>query len=342
MVMTTPAVSVLMPCYNAAATLDEAMTSLLAQTLDDLEVVALDDGSEDATADRLRAWAARDGRVRPVRLPHRGLIPALNAGLAACRAPLVARMDADDRAHPDRLAQQVALLDRSPEIAVAGCLVDGFPAEEVREGFRIYIAWLNSLVTSEDIAREIWIESPLAHSSVVLRKAAVEGLGGYQDHGWPEDYDLWLRMHLSGARFAKVPQVLLYWREHPARLTRTDRRYAVENFLRAKARYLAAGPLCERGAVIVWGAGQMGRRLSKHLTRAAVPLAAFVDIDPAKIGRRRRGLPVYAPGDLPALWHGLERPVLLSAVGARGARALIREQLMTMGLREGEDWWAVA
>ena len=81
------------------------------------------------------------------------------------------------------------------------------------------------------IAREIWIESPLAHPSVVMRRTCLERLGGYQDHGWPEDYDLWLRMHLAGERLAKVPEVLLDWREHPARLTRIDSRYAVENFL---------------------------------------------------------------------------------------------------------------
>jgi hypothetical protein len=86
----------------------------------------------------------------------------------------------------------------------------------------------------------------------------------------------------------------------------------------------------------------MGRRLSKHLLREGAPLAAFVDIDPAKIGARKRGLPVIAPKDLAGLWKASPRPVVLAAVGARGARALIREQLMMIGLREGEDWWAVA
>ena len=338
----TPAVSVLMPCYNAAATLDEAMASLVEQTWGDMEVVAVDDGSQDGTAERLRAWSNLDARVRSIRLPHRGLVSALNAGLEVCRAALVARMDADDRSEPERLARQVAFLKQAPEIAAVGCLVQGFPPENVREGFRVYMDWLNSLVTPEDIARAIWIESPLAHPSVVMRKEVLERLGGYQERGWPEDYDLWLRMHLSGARLAKVPQVLLHWREYPERLTRTDRRYAVESFLRAKAHYLPAGPLLGRGTVILWGAGQMGRRLSKHLVRAGAPLTAFIDIDPSKIGRQRRGLPIHAADDLPALWRAADRPVVLVAVGARGARALIREQLTTFGLREGEDWWAVA
>ncbi|MEW6566561.1 MAG: glycosyltransferase [Chloroflexota bacterium] len=337
-----PALSVLMPCYNAAATLDEAVASILSQTLSDLELVAVDDGSSDGTLEKLQVWADRDERVRVVQQEHGGIIAALNAGLAACRAPLVARMDADDRSYPERLARQAAYLEQHPEVAVVGCRVAGFPPDRVRVGFQIYVDWLNSLVTPEDIARQIWIESPLAHPSVMMHQSWVEHLGGYQDHGWPEDYDLWLRLHLAGGRLGRVPEVLLDWRQHPDRLTRTDPRYSVENFLRTKARYLVEGPLKRRESVVLWGAGQMGRRLSKHLMRGGAPLAAFVDIDPAKIGRRRRGLPILAPDELSECWRRLPRPVVLAAVGARGARALIAQQLTTIGLVEGQDWWAVA
>jgi len=89
---------------------------------------------------------------------------------------------------------------------------------------------LNCLVTPEEIARQIYIESPMAHPSVVMRRHWVQKVGWYQEHGWPEDYDLWLRVHLAGARFAKVQEVLPWWREHPRRLTRTGSRYSVENF----------------------------------------------------------------------------------------------------------------
>ena len=335
-------VSVLMPCYNAAATLPEALDSLAAQTLTDWELVAVDDGSTDDTPAVLAAWAQRNARLRVLTRPHGGILEALNNGLQACRAELVARMDADDRAHPERLKRQVEYLEAHPAIAAVGCRVQGFPAGQVREGFRIYIEWLNALLTPEQIGREIFIESPLAHPSVVFRKAVVLRLGGYQERGWPEDYDLWLRLHLAGERMAKLPEVLLDWREHPERLTRTDARYAVENFLRAKAHYLAAGPLRGRAPVAVWGAGPMGRRLAKHLARQGVPLGVFIDIDPRKIGRTRRGLPILAPGDLPGWWAAQPRPALLAAVGSRGARALIRAQLTGMGLLEGQDWWAAA
>ncbi len=337
-----PAISVLMPCWNAAATVDQAVESILRQTLTDLELIAVDDGSVDSTRQRLEDWARRDDRVRLIAREHAGLVEALSAGVRACRAPLIARMDADDRSHPQRLEKQADFLERHPEIAVVGCLVEGFPPDDVQEGFRIYLEWLNGLRLPQEIAREIYVESPLAHPSAMMRRPWIDRVDGYQDNGWPEDYDLWLRLHLAGARFAKVEETLLFWREHPTRATRTDSRYSVENFLRAKAHYLALGPLADRGDVFVWGAGQMGRRLSKHLVRQGVSLAAFLDIDPAKIGRTKRGAPVVAADELPHRWGSARAPALLVAVGSRGARKLIRARLNEFGLEEGRDWWAAA
>ena len=316
--------------------------SLARQTLTDFEVLAVDDGSGDATRVKLEIWSERDPRFRVIPQEHAGVIVAANAGLAACTAPYIARMDADDRAHPERLAQQASYLADHPDVAVVSSLVRAFPDADVRTGYRIYIKWLNSLVTDEDIRREMFVESPLANPSIMMRRDCFEKMGGYHEYGWPEDYDLWLRMYLAGAKFAKIPQVLLEWRDHPERITRTDGRYSVENFLRAKAYYLARGPLVGRDAVFVWGAGMMGRRLGKQLQNNQVSLAAFVDIDPKKIGRTKRGKPIIAPDDLLEWWDRFENPALLAAVGARGARALIRARLLKMGLVEGQDWWGAA
>ncbi len=337
-----PAVSVLMPCYNAAATLGEALETLERQSLPDFEVVAVDDGSTDQTGQILRDWTRRDRRFRILSRPHQGIIAALNAGLAACRAPFVARMDADDRVHPDRLARQVDFLAQRPEVAVAGCLVSGFPARQVGEGLRLYLRWLNSLVSEADIRREIFIESPFAHPSVMFRREWVEQVGGYQERGWAEDYDLWLRLAQAGARFAKVPEFLLEWRESPWRLTRTAERYSLDNFLRAKAFYLKRGPLVGRETVFIWGAGTAGKRLGRYLQQNGISLTAFVDVDPRKVGRTRRGLPVLSAEELRAWWGRLPGPVLIAAVGARGARPVIRERLSALGLVEGQDWWFAA
>jgi glycosyltransferase involved in cell wall biosynthesis len=337
-----PAVSVLMPCYNAGAMVDEALESVVRQTLTDIEIICVEDGSTDDTPLRLERWAIREARLRVVRQPHSGVIAAANTGLGYCRAPYVARLDADDRAHPERLARQVAYLETHPEAGLVSCQVAGFPAKHVRQGFAIYLEWLNGLLSDEDMRRELFIESPLPNPSVTIRRELVLSVGGYQDFGWPEDYDLWMRLYLAGVRFAKLPQVLVDWREHPARLTRTDPRYSLENFLRLKAYYLARGPLAGRDALAIWGAGMVGGRLGKRLAAQGVPVDAYIDIDPLKIGRTRHGRPILPPEALLDWWRRFKNPVVLAAVGARGARQLIRQRLVAMGLREAQDWWGAA
>jgi cellulose synthase/poly-beta-1,6-N-acetylglucosamine synthase-like glycosyltransferase len=340
-----PAVSVLVPCCNAAATLDVAFSSLARQTLADFEVIAVDDGSSDATRQLLQDWTKHDARFRIFHQAHAGITTALSFGLQACRAGIIARMDADDYAYPQRLECQLEYLRSNPPVDVVSCQVESFPDSETGTGLRLYLEWQNSLLSDEEIRREMFIESPLVHPSVMFRKEVVKCAGGYQENGWPEDYDLWLRLYCAGAVFARLPQVLLAWREHPQRLTRMDRRYSMENFMRARAHYLRRGPLAGCDAVYIWGAGMMGRRLGRALELGGgpldvcVPLVAYVDIDPHKIGSTRRGLPVLSPPQLRERWKSDAHPVVLAAVGTRGARPEVRRRINDLGLIEGHDWW---
>ena len=340
--MNPPLISILMPAHNAAITLHETLDSLRAQSLPDFEVVAVNDGSSDETGSILEAWADDDPRVHPINLPRVGLIEALKRGLDTCRGQFIARIDSDDIAHPHRLELQAERLRTQPGLSIISSLVETFPADTVTEGFRRYVEWLNTLTTPDEIVREIFIESPLPHPSVMLRRTELLDLGGYQEHGWPEDYDLWLRYFMAEKRMEKVPQTLLLWRDHPERATRTDSRYSIENFLRAKSNYLMRGPIRGRDAIFVWGAGQMGRRLSKHLIRAGAPVLGFLDINLRKIGHTLRGCTIHSADELPELWRQHSHPLLLAAVGSHGARELIRSRLRGWGLVETEDFWCVA
>ncbi len=331
-------VSVLMPAYNAVNTIGQAVISLQRQTFADFEVIAVDDGSADGTGEILDELSSADPRIRPVHLSHSGLIPALNAGTEACRGDLIARMDADDISHPERLRLQVEYMSAHPDVSVCGCLVRSFPRSSIRAGFLRYEEWLNSLVTHEQITRDIFIESPIAHPSVVMRASDLREIGGYREMGWPEDYDLWLRFFTAGKRFGKVSRTLLFWRESPERLTFTDSRYSLENFVRAKAHFLAILVRRKERPVIVWGAGMMGRRLTKHLVREGIQPIAVVDIDPRKVGRTLRGAPIIWPEQLD------ERPdaFIIAAVGSEGARGLIRARLDEMGRVEVRDYLCAA
>ncbi len=337
--MAPPRVSVLLPVRDARPWLEAALDSLARQTLAEHEVVAVDDGSVDGSGEMLLARAAVDARIRVLCQPARGLVAALQTGLAACAAPLVARMDADDVSHPRRLELQLRRLEESPRVGVVTCGVTLFPTSGAAEGFQLYVRWLNSLRGHSDMARERFVEAPVVHPSAVVRTAVLREAGGWRDVGWPEDYDLWLRLLEAGVRFARVDRPLLAWRDRPDRLTRTDARYAKRGFLACKAHFLARGPLAGRRALI-WGAGPTGRELARRLLAERVRLESFVDVDRRLEGRIVRGVPVIGPGKLGERLS--DDVVVLAAVAARGARALIRDRLEALGLVEGESYWCVA
>src|SRR5688572_18672539 len=122
-----PLVSVLLPAYNAAATVGACLRSIQRQALAGWECIVVDDGSTDGTAAIARRFARSDTRFRLVCAPHRGLVAALNGGLGHCRGTFVARMDADDLMHRTRLGEQAALLEAAPDLSGAGCHVRFFP-----------------------------------------------------------------------------------------------------------------------------------------------------------------------------------------------------------------------
>jgi glycosyltransferase involved in cell wall biosynthesis len=339
-----PLVSVLLPYRDAAESVELAMGSVLSQRGVDaaaIEVVCVDDGSRDAGPELVRRVAADDARVLPVSARGRGIVDALTTGLEVCRGELIARMDADDISLSDRFSRQIALLRADQRLGAAGTRVEAFvagsPAGEIGEGLRLYLEWQNAVVTPEDHQREIFVESPLCHPSVMLRRSALEAVGGWRETTWAEDYDLWLRLHAAGYRLAKVPEVLLRWRHRGGRLTFSDPRYHVSRFLEAKGHYLAPRLVASARPVAVWGAGPTGRRLARALEKGGVHARLFVDIDPRKIGRRARGAPIVSPAAL----HRGEHTVVV-AVGARGARELVRRQLALRGFIEGDDYICAA
>lgn len=333
-----PRVAVLLPARDAAGTVRAAAVSILRQTERDLALVCVDDGSADATGRILAHLAERDRRVTVLRGPGEGIVAALRRGLARCDAEVVARMDADDVAHPARLALQRAALDADRRLAAVGARVRLFPRREVREGMARYARWLNGLTTPELVRRDLLVESPLVHPAAAIRRAALEDVGGWREGDFPEDYDLWLRLAESGGELTNLPRRLLDWRESARRLTRTDARYAIARHVALKCAFLARGGLAGRREVALWGAGETGKAFADALRAEGVSVALFVEVDPRKIGRTVRGAPVVAYTEVGRA-RGLP---LLVAVGAPGARELIRAELGRAGFEELRDYRCVA
>ena len=333
-----PLVSVLLPVRDGARWLDAALDSLARQTLEDFEVVAVDDGSTDATGQILRRRARRDLRMRAIARPPAGIAAALETARAAARGHYLARMDADDVARPERLERQLALLEDDPTLAGCGTAVEYFPRSALRSGALRYERWINDLVDPDAIARDVFVECPIPHPTFFLRAEAVDRIGGWRDAGWPEDYDLVLRLWEAGRRLGKVPEALLGWRERPDRLSRNHPAYSADAFRRCKVHFLERTLLEGRDGALVWGAGPTGKAFGRALRRAGVRVRGWVDLDPRKIGKRIHGAPVVAPDGIGAF----EGALCVAAVGQRGARQEIRAALEAAGWREMEDYVAVA
>lgn len=335
--MRPPEVSVLLPVRDAAPTIGAALRSVLRQTLAAWECVVADDGSHDATPAIVEEVAAAERRVRRIALPRRGLVPALVDGLAACRGPLIARLDADDLMHRDRLAAQVAALRSDASLDAVGCHVRLFPRSALTPYRRDYEAWLNTMRTPEDVARDALVECPVAHPTWCVRAHVLRRLGYREDDG-PEDYDLLLRLLRDGGRFGMVARRLLAWRDGPGRLSRTDARYALDRFTARKAAHLADTLLAGCPGYVLWGYGATGRALRRALTHHGRHPTSIVEVKPSRIGRVIHGAPVVPIEALPAL-RGT--PIVVSVARA-GPRAEIRAILAARGFSELRDFVCAA
>ncbi|WP_322607511.1 glycosyltransferase family 2 protein [Pontiella agarivorans] len=318
-----------MPVWNAVNTISKTLESLRAQTFESMEIVVVDDGSTDGTTELLRD---QNGIILLER-PHRGIVPALNDGLAAATGSYIARMDADDLCRPERIEKQVNYLEKHPEIGLAGCRVEFGGDRKLQAGYAAYVDWINSLTEPEDIALNRFVESPFAHPSVMFRRELLSAFGAYRDGPFPEDYELWLRWMDAGVNMGKVNEELITWNDPPSRLSRTDQRYSVDAFYKTKAEYLFQwleknNP--HHPDVMIWGAGRVTRKRAAILKACGLRITHYIDI---KSRRLNCDTPVIRPEEIP----DPDSCMLLSMVGNRGARKQIYDYLTECGFVVGES-----
>ncbi|THD42141.1 MAG: glycosyltransferase [Bradyrhizobium sp.] len=208
-------VSVVLPVRDGGAYLALAVASMLSQTWRDFELILVNDGSQDGAVEILSANLLGETRLRVLRNPGRGLVAALNFGLAQAQGEYVARMDADDIALPDRLASQVECLDRRKDIAVVGAQVAFIDASGALTGGRTHFPTDPDRIAAALTTRGC----VLKHPSVLARWQALLDVGGYRAAvAGAEDYDLWLRL-AERTRLANLPDILLHYREHPGQIS---------------------------------------------------------------------------------------------------------------------------
>lgn len=349
-------ISVVMPVRNGGEYLRPAVDSILSQTYNNLELIVVDDHSSDGAVERLRQSdpTLTEPRLKLLTSKGSGVVDAFNFGFSHSQGSFIARMDADDLALPERLQLQLDYFRSHADVGIVSCCVEFFSTKPILGGLKRYQKWLNGVRTSEQIHRQLFIESPMPNPGAIFRRPVLEQLGGYRKMQWPEDYDLYLRADAAGIRMGKPEQVLLRWREHLQRITHTDSVYTREQFMRAKAHFLVNHrlpalsqssfltattdtPALEQSPII-WGAGPTGRLLHDLMVEQGGAISGFIEVHPRRIGGQKRGLPVW-----PIEKAGqANAPLVLIAVGAAGARKKIAE-FMSQHLKiEGTDYLFVA
>ncbi|MEQ9442438.1 MAG: glycosyltransferase family A protein [Cyclobacteriaceae bacterium] len=324
-----PTVSFILPFFNAENTIHRAISSIIAQTSSDWELILVDNGCTDSGYKIAQSLAQSSRQISLIIEDHPGVVHAFNTGLTHAQGTYIARMDADDISHPTRLEKQLALMEQQPEIGVVSGQVR-YQSDLPQRGMKNYVDWVNALVVPEQIAINRFVELPMINPTLTFRRTCLEQLGSYRSGDFPEDYELMLRWLGQGVGMAKVPDVVLDWYDYPQRLTRTDDRYTTDAFYRIKTHYLADwlqqhNPFYPK--IVVWGAGRKSRQRARLLEEKGIKIDAYIDVVRDKTQEH------------PCIFYQDIAPpgqyFVVSYVGNRGQREKIRDFLISRGYQEG-------
>lgn len=325
-------VSILLPFRNTAATLDAAIASIVAQNCTEWELLLIDNASTDESHAVARRLADRDTRIHLLHEPRIGIAHALNTGLAHAQGRYIARMDADDISHPERLAKQVAYLEAHPEIGVLGTRTAFASSVPESRGMQAFVDWQNNILSPHDHYVKRFVDAPLAHPTVLFRRDLVEQHGGYDTGRLPEDHELWLRWMDADVRFAKLPAELLIWNDHAGRLSRTHTNYSVDAFFSTKVKWLAKWLKRKLNGrrVIVAGTSGLCRERAALLESEGISVHAFTDVK----HRKMPGHSFIPHEQLPPAGGAF----IVSFISQRGTGDRIAEYFSGRGLVEGVDF----
>jgi len=327
--VSAPLISVVLPFYNAEKTLSRAIQSIINQTFTNWELILVNNASSDTSVDIAKMHIAIDSRIIMINEPKKGVVNAFNTGLNFCKGTYIARMDADDVSLPERLQWQCDFLISNPEIDLTSGLVRHVSDNRDTRGYKIYVDWINTLISEEQIYLNQFVESPFANPSVMFTRKALLKYGTCRDGHFPEDYEMWLRWLSMGARSCKIEKEILLWHDTPSRLSRNDKIYSKEAFNAIKIHYLDIwlrkhNPFFPY--LVIWGAGKTGHKNALLLKKLGHKISYFVDVSTKKTS----ALGCIPYNELPCAGTCF----IVSFVGNRGAAPLIKKELLSKGYTE--------
>ncbi len=326
-------ITVILPFYNTGNELDTAIRSIFRQEFPHWRLLLVSNNGSKEGEEIAHCWAGYDSRISVLNESRQGIAFALNRGLEYTSDEYIARMDADDQALPGRFLKQIEFLDRNPSIGVVSSQTEYRSVIEGSMGYSLFVDWQNSIISHEDHLLYRFVESPLAHPSVMFRRTLIERYGMYSTEELPEDYELWLRWMRMGVGFYKLPEKLLIWNDHDERLSRQHENYSREAFFQVKCNYLARwikDNVVSDKKVVVCGSSRIGRKRAALLSEHGVDVFGFTDVKK----RPNRQVNFVRLDEITQP----EPYFLVNFIGKRGVGQSLREHFSELGFVEGRDF----
>lgn len=327
-------ISILMPVFNAALHLKACIASIQKQSLQDWELIAINDHSTDDSSKILAEFAGEDPRISFFNNKEKGIIPALRLAFQHSKGNFITRMDADDLMPINKLADlQKVLLECGPGHVITG-LVKYFSDSGLGDGYKNYENWLNSLVQHqihyEDLYRECVLPSP---AWLIHRKDLITA-GGFEIDRYPEDYDLCFRFYEKGFKIIGIPEIVHLWRDHPDRTSRNNPIYADQNYLELKLYWLIKLHYDPQRPFVIWGAGKKGKLMARHF------LAQQISFHWMTNNSKKQGINIYdqflvSPDDL----NFDQDLIFLILIATPSAREAIESFLREKNKQRGKDYF---
>lgn len=286
-----------MPVYNEEKHLASCLDSIVQQSFQDWELIAINDFSSDQSESILKKYQEQDARIRYFNNQKKGIISALELAYKHCSAEAITRMDADDIMTEDKLECLQQALIKNPKACITA-FVEYFSDTVLQDGFTRYAGWLNQLVQNRSHYLDIYKECVVASPCWMMHRSTIEQIGGIVSDRYPEDYDLCFRLYAHRVPIIGVEKTLHLWRDHPNRASRNDSNYADQAFIPLKLYHFLDIDFKKEKKLKLLGAGTSGKRWAKALIEKNISFE-WLSNNPKKIGHNIYGLIVQADTQIP-------------------------------------------
>ncbi len=330
----TRLISILLPFYNEENYIRQCLRSIQGQSYTNWELIAIDDQSTDGSPEIVREMQKKDGRIKYLLNPEKGVIKALSNGFKESRGDLITRMDADDYKTPDNLMELAGLVSSEGTIATGMVKYFSDEADGLQGGYARYEKWINNVIRDEACFSHVYKECTIPSPCWMVCREDLIKAGAFNSERYPEDYDLNLRFHQAGLKVRSVKKVIHYWRDHNRRVTRNDHRYSDNFFIDLKLPYFIDNECDDGSNIVLWGAGKKAKEVAKRLVSEQFPFQ-WISNNKRKLGLDIYGVRLKAQKDYVFKPHHK----IIIAISSPQDQQSIQSILDEWKLKVGNNYW---